>query len=121
MKYEKKAICFCGAVDGACTCKPAVKGGDTSNSETPLALTADNLAGKWVLESDSSKWYEFKEDKTFTSDTVTTTNNGTFEFEDGKLQLYKTTQLAGKGQLDNAKTITIYTSYIVIDSYKYIK
>ena len=102
-------------------CKPAVKGGDTSNSETPLELTAANLAGKWVLEDDSTKWYEFKKDKTFTSDTVTTTNNGTFEFEDGKLQLYKTTQLAGKGQLDNAKTITIYTSYIVIDSSKYIK
>ena len=102
-------------------CKPAVKGGDTSNSETPLELTVDNLAGKWVLEDDSTKWYEFKKDKTFTSDTVTTTNNGTFEFEDGKLQLYKTTQLAGKGQLDNAKTITIYTSYIVIDSSKYIK
>ena len=48
-------------------CKPAVKGGDTSNSETPLELTAANLAGKWVLEGDSSKWYEFKEDKTFTS------------------------------------------------------
>ena len=102
-------------------CNPAVKGGDTSNSETPLELTAANLAGKWVLDSDSTKWYEFKADKTFTSDTVTTTNNGTFEFEDGKLQLYKTTQLAGKGQLDNAKTITIYTSYIVIDSSKYIK
>ena len=118
---KKKLFVFVVLAMVLVACKPAVKGGDTSNSETPLELTAENLAGKWVLESDSTKWYEFKKDKTFTSDTVTTTNNGTFEFEDGKLQLYKTTQLAGKGQLDNAKTITIYTSYIVIDSSKYIK
>ena len=118
---KKKLFVFVVLAMVLVACKPAVKGGDTSNSETPLELTVANLAGRWVLESDSSKWYEFKEDKTFTSDTVTTTNNGTFEFEDGKLQLYKTTQLAGKGQLDNAKTITIYTSYIVIDSSKYIK
>lgn len=118
---KKKLFVFVVLAMVLVACKPAVKGSDTSNSETPLELTAANLAGKWVLESDSSKWYEFKKDKTFTSDTVTTTNNGTFEFEDGKLQLYKTTQLAGKGQLDNAKTITIYTSYIVIDSSKYIK
>ena len=118
---KKKLFVFVVLAMVLVACKPAVKGADTSNSETPLELTAENLAGKWVLESDSTKWYEFKKDKTFTSDTVTTTNNGTFEFEDGKLQLYKTTQLAGKGQLDNAKTITIYTSYIVIDSSKYIK
>ena len=118
---KKKLFVFVVLAMVLVACKPAVKGCDTSNSETPLELTVANLAGRWVLESDSSKWYEFKEDKTFTSDTVTTTNNGTFEFEDGKLQLYKTTQLAGKGQLDNAKTITIYTSYIVIDSSKYIK
>ena len=113
---KKKLFVFVVLAMVLVACKPAVKGG-----ETPLELTVDNLAGKWVLDSDSTKWYEFKADKTFTSDTVTTTNNGTFEFEDGKLQLYKTTQLAGKGQLDNAKTITIYTSYIVIDSSKYIK
>ena len=113
---KKKLFVFVVLAMVLVACNPAVKGG-----ETPLELTVANLAGRWVLESDSSKWYEFKEDKTFTSDTVTTTNNGTFEFEDGKLQLYKTTQLAGKGQLDNAKTITIYTSYIVIDSSKYIK
>ena len=113
---KKKLFVFVVLAMVLVACKPAVKGG-----ETPLELTVDNLAGKWVLDSDSTKWYEFKADKTFTSDNVTTTNNGTFEFEDGKLQLYKTTQLAGKGQLDNAKTITIYTSYIVIDSSKYIK
>ena len=101
-------------------CKPAVKGGDTSNSETPLELTAANLAGRWVLEDDSSKWYEFKEDKTFTSNTVTTANNGTFEFEDGKLQLYMVS-FGVKGKYSNRMSITIYKKHIVIDNKKYLR
>ena len=101
-------------------CKPAVKGGDTSNSETPLELTAANLAGKWVLESDSSKWYEFKKDKTFTSNTVTTANSGTFEFEDGKLQLYMVS-FGVKGKYSNRMSITIYKKHIVIDNKKYLR
>ena len=64
---KKKLFVFVVLAMVLVACKPAVKGGDTSNSETPLELTAANLAGKWVLEGDSSKWYEFKEDKTFTS------------------------------------------------------
>ena len=64
---KKKLFVFVVLARVLVACKPAVKGGDTSNSETPLELTAANLAGKWVLEGDSSKWYEFKEDKTFTS------------------------------------------------------
>ena len=75
---KKKLFVFVVLAMVLVACKPAVKGGGTSNSETPLELTAANLAGRWVLEGDSSKWYEFKKDKTFTSDTVTTTNNGTF-------------------------------------------
>ena len=95
-------------------CNPAVKGG-----ETPLELTVANLAGRWVLEGDSSKWYEFKTDKTFTSDTVTTTNNGTFEFEDGKLQLYMVS-FGVKGKYSNRMSITIYKKHIVIDNKKYL-
>ena len=73
-------------------CKPAVKGGDTSNSETPLELTAANLAGKWVLESDSSKWYEFKKDGTYSAYIGTTSEDSVYRFEiviDNKVSLYK--------------------------------
>ena len=117
---KKKLFVFVVLAMVLVACKPAVKGGDTSNSEIPLELTAENLAGKWVLEGDSTKWYEFKADKTFTSDTVTTTNNGTFEFEDGKLQLYMVS-FGVKGKYSNRMSITIYKKHIVIDNKKYLR
>ena len=111
---KKKLFVFVVLAMVLVACNPAVKGG-----ETPLELTVANLAGKWVLESDSTKWYEFKADKTFTSDTVTTTNNGTFEFEDGKLQLYMVS-FGVKGKYSNRMSITIYKKHIVIDNKKYL-
>ena len=52
---KKKLFVFVVLAMVLVACNPAVKGGDTSNSETPLELTVANLAGRWVLEGDSSK------------------------------------------------------------------
>ena len=96
-------------------CNPAVKGGDTSNSETPLALTADNLAGRWVLESDSSKWYEFKADGTYTRKDVyypysITGDKVNLKYKDGFNNMQNIT-----------KKIVLYKSYLIIETAKYIK
>ena len=96
-------------------CKPAVKGGDTSNSETPLELTSENLAGKWVLESDSSKWYEFKADGTYTRKDVyypysITGDKVNLKYKDGFNNMQNIT-----------KKIVLYKSYLIIETAKYIK
>ena len=96
-------------------CNPAVKGGDTSNSETPLALTADNLAGRWVLESDSSKWYEFKADGTYTRKDVyypysITGDKVNLKYKDGFNNMQNIT-----------KKIVLYKSYLIIETAKCIK
>ena len=96
-------------------CKPAVKGGDTSNSETPLELTVANLAGRWVLESDSTKWYEFKEDGTYTRKDVyypysITGDQVNLKYKDGFNNMQNVT-----------KKIVLYKSYLIIETAKYIK
>ena len=96
-------------------CNPAVKGGDTSNSETPLELTAENLAGRWVLESDSTKWYEFKEDWTYTRKDVyypysITGDKVNLKYKDGFNNMQNVT-----------KKIVLYKSYLIIETAKYIK
>ena len=96
-------------------CKPAVKGGDTSNSETPLELTAANLAGRWVLEGDSTKWYEFKKDGTYTRKDVyypysITGDKVNLKYKDGFNNMQNIT-----------KKIVLYKSYLIIETAKYIK
>ena len=96
-------------------CKPAVKGGDTSNSETPLELTVANLAGRWVLESDSTKWYEFKANGTYTRKDVyypysITGDKVNLKYKDGFNNMQNIT-----------KKIVLYKSYLIIETAKYIK
>jgi len=103
-------------------CKPAVKGGDTSNSETPLELTAANLAGKWVLDSDSTKWYEFKEDGTYSAYIGTSSTNYTYHFEitDNKALLYDI-RISDNRKVtgDTLKIELLYRNRCLINSKKY--
>ena len=92
-------------------CNPAVKGGGTSNSETPLELTAANLAGKWVLESDSTKWYEFKEDGTAIANIAGTPRNRYYKIISNKVQLYTDSSLS---IADDPLQIKIYKQYCLI-------
>ena len=92
-------------------CKPAVKGSDTSNSETPLELTAANLAGKWVLEGDSSKWYEFKANGTAIANIAGTPRNRYYKIISNKVQLYTDSSLS---IADDPLQIKIYKQYCLI-------
>ena len=92
-------------------CKPAVKGGGTSNSETPLELTAANLAGRWVLESDSSKWYEFKDDGSAIANIAGTPRNRYYKIISNKVQLYTDSSLS---IADDLLQIKIYKQYCLI-------
>ena len=112
---KKKLFVFVVLAMVLVACKPAVKGGDTSNSETPLELTAANLAGRWVLESDSTKWYEFKEDWTYTRKDVyypysITGDKVNLKYKDGFNNMQNVT-----------KKIVLYKSYLIIETAKYIK
>ena len=103
-------------------CKPAVRGGDTSNSETPLELTAANLAGKWVLESDSTKWYEFKEDGTYSAYIGTTSADSVYRFEiviDNKVSLYKLRTSDNRKFTGDTLKIELYSNKCLINSKKY--
>ena len=102
-------------------CKPAVKGGDTSNSETPLELTAANLAGRWVLEDDSTKWYEFKEDGTYTAYIGTSSTNYTYHFEiiDNKALLYDIRISDNRKATGDTLKIELYRNRCLINSKKY--
>lgn len=102
-------------------CKPAVKGGDTSNSETPLELTAANLAGKWVLESDSTKWYEFKANGTYTAYIGTSSTNYTYHFEiiDNKALLYDIRVSDNRKATGDTLKIELYRNRCLINSKKY--
>ena len=108
---KKKLFVFVVLAMVLVACKPAVKGSDTSNSETPLELTAANLAGKWVLESDSSKWYEFKKDGTAIANIAGTPRNRYYKIISNKVQLYTDSSLS---IADDPLQIKIYKQYCLI-------
>ena len=108
---KKKLFVFVVLAMVLVACKPAVKGGDTSNSETPLELTAANLAGKWVLEGDSSKWYEFKKDGTAIANIAGTPRNRYYKIISNKVQLYTDSSLS---IADDPLQIKIYKQYCLI-------
>ena len=97
-------------------CNPAVKGGDTSNSETPLELTAANLAGRWVLESNNNVWVEFD----VSMNCKNPVEVGTYSIVDSK-----TIQATWKDVLNIVTVIkhniAIYKNYIVLNNDKYVK
>ena len=97
-------------------CKPAVKGGDTSNSETPLELTVANLAGRWVLDSNNNVWVEFD----VSMNCKNPVEVGTYSIVDSK-----TIQATWKDVLNIVTVIkhniAIYKNYIVLNNDKYVK
>ena len=98
---KKKLFVFVVLAMVLVACKPAVKGGDTSNSETPLELTAANLAGKWVLESDG----------TAIANIAGTPRNRYYKIISNKVQLYTDSSLS---IADDPLQIKIYKQYCLI-------
>ena len=115
---KKKLFVFVVLAMVLVACKPAVKGGDTSNSETPLELTAANLAGKWVLEGDSSKWYEFKADGTYSSDKETQ-KGFTVDTLNKKITMHVTNFWGEDSTM--TKDIVLYKTHFIFNLKKYIK
>ena len=113
---KKKLFVFVVLAMVLVACKPAVKGGDTSNSETPLELTAANLAGKWVLESDNNVWVEFD----VSMNCKNPVEVGTYSIVDSN-----TIQATWKDVLNIVTVIkhniAIYKNYIVLNNDKYVK
>ena len=115
---KKKLFVFVVLAMLLVACKPAVKGGDTSNSETPLELTAANLAGKWVLDSDSTKWYEFKADGTYSSDKETQ-KGFTVDTLNKKITMHVTNFWGEDSTM--TKDIVLYKTHFIFNLKKYIK
>ena len=115
---KKKLFVFVVLAMVLVACKPAVKGGDTSNSETPLELTVANLAGRWVLESDSSKWYEFKKDGTYSSD-KDTQKGFTVDTLNKKITMHVTNFWGEDSTM--TKDIVLYKTHFIFNLKKYIK
>ena len=118
---KKKLFVFVVLAMVLVACNPAVKGGDTSNSETPLELTAANLAGRWVLESDSTKWYEFKANGTYSAYIGTSSTNYTYHFEitDNKALLYDIRISDNRKVTGDTLKIELYRNRCLINSKKY--
>ena len=113
---KKKLFVFVVLAMVLVACNPAVKGGDTSNSETPLELTAANLAGRWVLESNNNVWVEFD----VSMNCKNPVEVGTYSIVDSK-----TIQATWKDVLNIVTVIkhniAIYKNYIVLNNDKYVK
>ena len=95
-------------------CKPAVKGGDTSNSETPLELTAANLAGKWVSTKRAGIWFQFTDDNRYTNSDV---SNGTFTIINNKTIKLNWVDALGASQKEY--NTTVYKDYIVLNNERF--
>lgn len=114
----KKVLWAALAVLLAVSCGKAV----TAEPEKPLELTAKNIEGKWVLEGDSSVWFEFKSDKTYTK----YENNSLVDF-DGKFEILdkETIKRDWKNKLSVARTdtakLTLYSNYFIFYNAKYKK
>ena len=103
---KKKLFVFVVLAMVLVACNPAVKGG-----ETPLELTVANLAGRWVLESDSTKWYEFKANGTAIANIAGTPRNRYYKIISNKVQLYTDSSLS---IADDPLQIKIYKQYCLI-------
>ena len=108
---KKKLFVFVVLAMVLVACNPAVKGG-----ETPLELTAANLAGRWVLESNNNVWVEFD----VSMNCKNPVEVGTYSIVDSK-----TIQATWKDVLNIVTVIkhniAIYKNYIVLNNDKYVK
>ena len=92
-------------------CNPAVKGGDTSNSEIPLELTAANLAGRWASTKRAGIWFQFTADSHYTD---TDGSNGTFVIINNKT--IKCSWVDALGASQKEYNTTVYKDYIVLNN-----
>ena len=108
---KKKLFVFVVLAMVLVACKPAVKGGDTSNSETPLELTVDNLAGKWASTKRAGIWFQFTADNRYTD---TDGSNGTFVIINNKT--IKCSWVDALGNSAKEYNTTVYKDYIVLNN-----
>lgn len=91
----------------------------TAAPEKPLELSVDNLKGKWVLEGDSSVWYDFKVDGEFSCTDASNSSCTNFEIIDNKVKPYKLK--SSKKYYGNELTIVVYKNKIILNSKQYIR
>ena len=108
---KKKLFVFVVLAMVLVACNPAVKGGDTSNSETPLELTAANLAGKWASTKRAGIWFQFTDDNRYTD---TDGSNGTFVIINNKT--IKCSWVDALGASQKEYNTTVYKDYIVLNN-----
>ena len=91
----------------------------TAEPEKPLELTAKNIAGKWVLEGDSSVWYEFKADGTYNSNKE---NNKQYSLDKTKqeISIYEYDADAEK-YVNAVRQIIVYKTHLLLSNKKYVK
>ena len=108
---KKKLFVFVVLAMVLVACKPAVKGGGTSNSETPLELTAENLAGKWASTKRAGIWFQFTADNRYTD---TDGSNGTFVIINNKT--IKCSWVDALCASQKEYNTTVYKDYIVLNN-----
>ena len=108
---KKKLFVFVVLAMVLVACNPAVKGGDTSNSETPLELTVANLAGRWVSTKRAGIWFQFTADSHYTD---TDGSNGTFVIINNKT--IKCSWVDALGASQKEYNTTVYKDYIVLNN-----
>lgn len=89
------------------------KQGNKVDPNAPLELTVENLAGKWVLESDSNTWYEFTADSKYTSKIDGVDSEGELTIENGKVQLWIEISSDWKGSL---LAVELFKTYCIIEN-----
>ena len=83
----------------------------------PLALTVENLAGKWVLESDANIWMHFEVNNNYSdSDNL----KGTFKILSNNTVQVDTLSILNVS-MSETYTVTIYNGYMEFSTKKYLK
>ena len=103
---KKKLFVFVVLAMVLVACNPAVKGG-----ETPLELTAANLAGKWASTKRAGIWFQFTADSHYTD---TDGSNGTFVIINNKT--IKCSWVDALGASQKEYNTTVYKDYIVLNN-----
>lgn len=94
--------------------------GSPVKPETPLELNVDNLKGKWVLEGDNTKWYEFKADGQKFVEHLPAETTGTFKITTtNNVQLY--TIESGVSYTYTKLVVKVFSNHLEIGGKCYIR